>query len=103
LEARTIPIPMIRSDNHHERFRFTKAEPEFREVRRPHRPSPDTSETPFLQILSFQGVEGLANRTKRYGHHHYHRQLLDSMLPSNTKSQVVELARKMVEQREENS
>jgi hypothetical protein len=102
LESRTIPIPMIRSRNHLERFRSIRAEVEFREIK--HLIGHFTES--FRSIISdryssFQGVEGLTNRDEEvWTPIIIIAEMLDSMLAQSAiRNQIVGLARRIVEQR----
>ena len=102
LESRTIPILMIKSQNHLEAFRFAKVEAEFKEVK-------DLIAL-FVQgyggiiserYLSFQGVEDLMNRDGEvWTPIIIIAEILDSAIPeSSIRSQMLELARRIILQR----
>jgi hypothetical protein len=102
LESRTIPILMIKSQNHLEAFRFARVEAEFKEIK-------DLIAL-FVQgyeriisetYLSFQGVEGLENRDLEvWTPIIIIAEILDSAIPeSSIRSQMVQLARRIIAQR----
>lgn len=102
LESRTIPILMIRSQNHLETFRFAKVEAEFKEIK-------DLIAL-FVQgykriiserYLSFQGIEGIENRDLEvWTPIIIIAEILDSAIPeSSIRSQMVQLAKRIIAQR----
>jgi hypothetical protein len=102
LESRTIPILMIKSQNHLEAFRFARVEAEFKEIK-------DLIAL-FVQgyeriisetYLSYQGVEGLENRDLEvWTPIIIIAEILDSAIPdSSIRSQMVQLARRIIAQR----
>lgn len=63
LDSRTIPIPMIKSPVRLEKFRFSKAEKEFKEVKDLIGPFSDEYRDIITDLYnSFQGIEGLSDR-----------------------------------------
>jgi hypothetical protein len=102
LESRTIPIPMIRSQNHLEPFRFATVGAEFKEVK-------DLiklfvqgyGRIIFQRYLSYQGVDGITNRDLEvWTPIIIIAEILDSAIPdSSIRSQMLELARRIILQR----
>jgi hypothetical protein len=102
LESRTIPVPMIRSQNHLETFRFATVGPEFREAKNLIRLFVQGyGDIIFRRYISFKGVDGLTNRDLEvWTPIIIIAEILDSAIPdSSIRSQMLELARRIILQR----
>jgi hypothetical protein len=102
LESRTIPILMIKSQNHLEAFRFARVEAEFKEIKdlialfvQGYR------DIIFQRYISYQGVDGITNRDLEvWTPIIIIAEILGSAIPeSSIRSQMLELARRIILQR----
>ena len=102
LESRTIPIPMIKSQNHLEKFRFARVEGEFKEIKDLIKLFVQGYEDiVFKRYLSFQGIDGLTNRDEElWTPILVIAEILDSAIPeSSIKNKMLELAKRIIAER----
>lgn len=101
-ESRTIPIPMIKSPTRLERFRFSKAEKEFKAIKELIGPFSDEYRNTISDLYdSFQGIDGLSDRDEEiWTPILVIAEVLDAALPeSHIKEDMEKLAKKIIRQR----
>ena len=101
-ESRTIPIPMIKSPARLERFRFSKAQKEFKEIKDLIGPFSDEYRGAISDLYdSFQGIDGLSDRDEEiWTPILVIAEVLDAALPEpHIKDSMHKLANKIILQR----
>jgi hypothetical protein len=102
LESRTIPIPMIKSPVYLEKFRFSKAEKEFKEIKDLMGPFSDEYRDTISDLYdSFQGIDGISDRDEEIWTPVFIiAQILDAVLPEpHIREDMLKLARKTIFQK----